>query len=440
MADAGPVVLGLDVGTTGTKAVVVDESGAEVGRAAVPTPFTCGERVEMDVDALRGCVAEVLGALGGVRARVAGVGVAGLAESGAPLDRSGRPLAPIVGWHDPRGQEAVDELERRLGPDLELRIGQRLRPILTAAKLGWLVEHGLAGAVRWLGVPELVVHALTGAEATERSLAARTGCYDVGALEWMPEVGHVLGFDVSVFPPIERAGAVVGRTSEAGARWSGLPAGIPVTLAGHDHLTGMVGAGVGPGEVGNSVGTAETLVARWATLPDVAAAGPVRVAVTLHPDGESWAALVSAVRSGVVLEAAVRRLGLPPAELDAAAAGASPADVGDAVDRLLAGEEAELDRDRAGEVWAGLLRALAGRTADAYRRLEQVLGPADKVVVFGGGSVSDPWLKAKEAALPVPLRRAPVTDAVGRGAALYGGVAAGWWPAPVGAQRGPSQD
>lgn len=430
MTDAGPVLLGLDVGTTGTKAVLVDESGSEVGRAAVPTPFTAGERVEMDVDALRRCVAEVLGAIGDARTGVEGVGVAGLAEAGAPLDRSGRPLAPILGWHDRRGQEAVEELARRFGPDLELRIGQPLRPILTAAKLGWLVDHGLAEAVRWLGVPELVVHALTGAEATERSLAARTGCYDVRTLEWMPEVGHALGFDVALFPPVERAGAVVGRVSRSGAQWSGLPAGIPVTLAGHDHLAGMVGAGVGPGEVGNSVGTAETLVARSPTLPDVAAAGSLRVAVTLHPDGKSWAALVSAVRSGVVLEAAARQLGRLPADLDAAAAAADPADAADAVDRLLAGEEAGLDRDRPGEVWAGLLRALAARTADAYGRLETVLGAAEKVVVFGGGSVSEPWLAAKEAALPVPLRRAPVTDAVGRGAALYGGVAAGWCPAP----------
>lgn len=430
MPSVGPLLLGIDVGTSRTKAVLVDESGGEAGRAAVATPFSTGDRVELEVDALRGCVAEVLGALGDVRNRVAAVGVAGMAESGAPLDGEGRPLAPVIGWHDPRGQDAVDELERRFGPDLARRVGQPLRPILTAAKLAWLVDHGLAtGVSRWLGVPELVVHALTGAEATERSLAARTGCYDVGRQAWMPEVGEALGFEVGIFPAVEPAGAAVGLVSAGAAAWSGLPAGIPVTLAGHDHLAGMIGAEVAHGEVANSVGTAETLVARSPTLPDAAASGPLRVAVTLHPDGQAWALLVSAVRSGVVVDAAAHRLGRSPAELDELAVpfsgGEGPSGVPWAPGSI---EGMDPPAGAPGAVWAGLLHALAGRTADAYRRLEQVAAPARGVVVFGGGSVSRPWLQAKAAALPVPVRRAPVTDAVGRGAALYAGVAAGWWP------------
>ena len=80
----------------------------------------------------------------------------------------------------------------------------------TVAKLGWLVENGLAADApagwRWLGVPELVLRALTGAEATEWSLAARTGCFDVGRREWLPEVAPAAGFDVDVFPPVHGRG------------------------------------------------------------------------------------------------------------------------------------------------------------------------------------------------------------------------------------------
>ena len=386
----------------------------------------------MEVDDLRRALGEVMDRLGDARTRVAGVGLAGMAESGAPLDRTGRPMAPVIAWHDGRGEEAVARLERKFGTDLAARVGQPLRAVMTVAKLGWLVENGVTGVVRWLGVPELGLQALTGEEATEFSLAARTGCYDVAGRRWMPEVAEALRFGIDVFPAVMPAGAAMGRVSKNGAAWSGLPEDIPVTIAGHDHLAGMVGAGVGHDEVANSVGTAETIVARTPTVPDISAALGLRVAVTVNPGGKEWAALVSAVRAGLVLEGAASALGRSLQELDGLAEGASPADVADAVDAFARGERPSLPDVGPGEVWAGLLAALADRTADAYTRLTEVVGPAAGVVVFGGGSASKPWLRAKAERLPVPVRRSTVSSAVARGAALQAGVAAGWWPTPPG--------
>ena len=111
-----------------------------------------------------------------------------MAESGAPFDVHGEPLAPVIAWHDRRGEEIAERLDDRFGVDLSGRIGQRIRYIATTAKLGWLVDDGLHGVTTWLGVPELVLHALTGAEATEHSLAARTACLDVTTAEWLPDV------------------------------------------------------------------------------------------------------------------------------------------------------------------------------------------------------------------------------------------------------------
>ena len=427
----------MDIGTTRTKAALVDTDGREVASAATGTPFTSeGERVEMDVGALRRCVGEVLDGLGEARHRVVGVGVAGMAESGAPLDASRQPLAPVIGWHDGRGEQAVSALERHFGGELALRIGQPVRTVLTAAKLGWLAEHGMSGVDRWLGVPELALHALTGAEATDFSLAARTGCYDVAERDWIPEVGEVLGFPVSVFAPLSPAGSVMGRVSAEGAAWSGLPKEVPVTVAGHDHLAGMAGAGVGREQAANSVGTAETLVVRCASVPDLSAALELGVAVTVHPGGQEWAALVSAARAGLVLRAAADRLGRPLPELDDLAGEDEPIAVsGEIVDALASGEPASLPDGTHGAIWGGLLEALAGRTADAYERLARLLGPPERVVVFGGGSASDAWLRAKAARLPVPLWRSTVADAVARGAALAGGVAAGCWPSVDGAPQ-----
>ncbi|MGH9179059.1 MAG: FGGY-family carbohydrate kinase, partial [Acidimicrobiales bacterium] len=83
-----------------------------------------------------------------------------------------------------------------------------------------------------------------------------------------------------------------------------------------------------------------------------------------------------------------------------------------------------------GEVWNGVLAALAARTLDAAGRAEQLCGPSRRLVVFGGGSRSDPWLRAKQAAGFLPVVRSGAKEAVARGAALTAGVAAGWWPAP----------
>jgi len=395
----------------------------------VPTPFGSSDgRVEMEVDALLGGLREVVGGLGGRRRDVVAVGVAGMAESGAPLDGGGRPLARIIAWHDGRGAEEVAVLERRFGDRLAGRAGQAANTKMTVVKLGWLVAHGLTGMTRWLGVPELALHALTGVEGTEHSLAARTGCYDVGAHRWMPEVAGALGFGTDVFAPVRAAGEAMGRISVAGAGWSGLPDGVPVTLAGHDHLAGMAGAGAGPGDLANSVGTAETLVGRTATLPDLAAASANRVAVTVYPRGVGWAALVGAARAGLVIESAAAALGRSPAELDRLASEAEPVDVRDVVDAFAKGDRPALPGAPPGSIWAGLLHALTARTVDGYHRLTEVVGPPDRVVVFGGGAASRPWLEAKAGALPVPVLRAPVTSAVARGAAVQAGVAAGWWP------------
>ncbi len=431
-----PLLLGVDVGSSRTKALLIDATGRERGSAVVTTPFvTTGDRTEVTVEALLGAVAELLDLLGDDRRRIAAVGVAGMAESGAPLDGAGEPLAPVIAWHDRRGEETAALLDARFGTELSRRIGQRVRYVSSAAKLGWLVDDGLRGVTTWLGVPELVLHALTGERATELSLAARTACFDVASQEWLPDVAEAAGFDVGVFPPILPAGVVMGNVTAEGAAWSGLPPGIPVTVAGHDHLAGFVGSGAGPDDLANSVGTAETVVGRSATLPDVAAAVERGGAVTVFPGGDGWAVLVSAARAGLAIERAAATLRCTPAELDAAAEahadrGALLAAPG-LLESLRSRQPPRLPTGERGAVWATLLDALATITGEAVTAVTDVLGPRERLVVFGGGSNSRPWLAAKTRHATLAVHRSTAVDAVARGAALQAGVAAGWWPTPA---------
>lgn len=427
-----PLLLGLDVGTSRIKALVLDRQGGEVASVSATTPFSApSDFTEMPVPALHAAVAEVLGHLADVLERVEAVAIAGLAESGAALDVRGRPLAPVIAWHDPRGAEVVDRLHERFGDQLDLAIGQRLRTVSSVAKLGWLIDHGIGGIDAWLGVPELLVHRFSGEYATDHSLAARTGCYDVGESRWMDEVASAAGFASSVLPRVEPAGTLLGRVSAEGSAWSGIRSGVPVALAGHDHLAGIVGCGAGSPDLVNSVGTAETVVGRSETLPDVARALDLRAAVTLQPDGRGWAVLASAARAGRVLGEAARLLGRPPEELDElAAGGTAPFDAGELLAGLQRGDDVPVPPAEPGAVWLGLLQALSQRTMGAVSRVVELLGPAPRLVVFGGGAASAPWLSAKAAAVELDLWRSTAREAPARGAALTAGAAAGWWPSP----------
>jgi sugar (pentulose or hexulose) kinase len=115
-------------------------------------------------------------------------------------------------------------------------------------------------------------------------------------------------------------------------------------------------------------------------------------------------------------------------------------DVAGAVDALASDRRFAWPEAPIGGLWAGLLAALSARTAEAYTRLAAVVGPRDRLVVFGGGRASEPWLGAKAAALAIPVVRSGVESAVARGAALYAGVAAGWWPSVAEAGSPSSQN
>ncbi|MDQ3980419.1 MAG: FGGY-family carbohydrate kinase, partial [Actinomycetota bacterium] len=107
-------------------------------------------------------------------------------------------------------------------------------------------------------------------------------------------------------------------------------------------------------------------------------------------------------------------------------------DLGPSLDRR---EDPALPEGDPGAVWATLLDALARFTADAVQRVAEVVGQAERLVVFGGGALSEPWLAAKARHLPMSVWRSPASEAVARGAAVFAGLAAGWWATPEEAPR-----
>jgi sugar (pentulose or hexulose) kinase len=431
------LLVGIDVGTTSCKAAVVRAGdGVEAAHGAVPTPWTVvpsgGELAPARLlDAALAATAEALAAA--PDGPVLGVGVTSMAETGVLLDRHGRPVAPAIAWHDARGAAEAARLAADLGAErFSARTGLPVRPLFSIAKYAWLrANHPeVAGAVRWLGVAEWVVHGLGGRQVAELSLASRTGLLDLERRAWWEEARAWVGAPPGLLAELVQAGSPAGRADGAS-----LPrlAGATLTVAGHDHLSASVGAGATrPGDLFDSSGTAEALIR--AVPPPVApadvgrlVAGNVTVGWHVLPGQH---ALLGASRAGLGLRRFLDLLGVDQqgrAELDRAAAAAPPGSSGLAV-RDVFGETATLEGIGANPapalVWRAALEAVTQRAAELRAHIESVAGPSRRLVLAGGWARSPAARSVKRAVLG-PFEWPRVTEAGARGAALLAGVAAG---------------
>ena len=239
-------VVGIDLGTTMSKALLRTPTGEQLALVEASTPWTTtpdggtetsAERfVELAADLLRRGYAR---ASIGAPLRVSAVAVAGLAESGVLLDGSGRPRTPVVAWFDRRGSKQIDSISLRnngFGPEFVRRTGLPWDSQASVAKLLWFVDGGLelTPAHRWLSMPEYVVHRLGGQLVREPSLASRTGLLDQATGSPWADGAVELGLPPTLLPTHQPHGESVGTL-----RHAGLPEGLQgaaLLVAGQDHL------------------------------------------------------------------------------------------------------------------------------------------------------------------------------------------------------------
>lgn len=265
---AGQVVIGVDIGTTSTKAVAFTEDGAAgpshgAGYALdEPSP---GHAVQ-DSDAILDAVVESL------RETVAQVGaerVEGLAFSSAMhgligLGADGRPLTPLVTWADTRARAQAERLRAGAGGlSLHRRTGTPLHPMSPLPKLVWFLEQepSLCERVRhWVGIKEYVLSRLCGVLVTDHSLASATGLLDLQRLAWDDEalaIGGVLPEQMADLVPTT---TVLDGLLPDVARRTGLRADVPVVVGAGDGPLANLGLGaVRPGVAACSIGTSGAL-------------------------------------------------------------------------------------------------------------------------------------------------------------------------------------
>jgi xylulokinase len=416
-------LVGLDIGTTGVKALALSEDGAVVGRAeeeyelSIPRPGWA----EQDPDDWVRAARTALGRLGAESGRV---GLSGQMHGLVVLDSERRVLRPAILWNDQRTAAECAEIEERIGLERLIELtGNRALPGFTAPKLLWLRRHepDVFERIAHVLLPKDYVRLKLFEElVTDVADASGTLLFDVARRRWSEEVLEALEIPAEWLLPVEESTAVAG--------------------AG-DQAAGAVGVGVvAPGPASVVLGTSGVV---FAPLPAFTPDPGGRAHVFCHAVPETWHAM------GVMLSAAgslkwFRRTFAPDVaygQLDAEAEAWAPGAEGLLFAPYLAGERTphadpdargafvglSLRHDR-GALVRAVLEGVAYGLRDSLDLLRELGVAPERARVSGGGARSELWLRIVASVLELPLERPVVEEGAAYGAALLGGVAGGVWP------------
>lgn len=430
------LLLGIDVGTTTCKAALITLDGEEIAHGARPTPWTpVPTGAEFDAlilaEAARGVVLDALAAVS--NGAVRGVGVTSMGEAGVLLDRHGTPLMRGIAWHDSRGAPESERIAREIGASEFVRhTALPIGPFWTIAKVAALRDQsgGTLRGHRWLSVAEWMVRWLGGEEVAELSLASRTGFLDVTTRDWWSTGLDWAGVSPTVMPPLVTAGTPAGRVSTIPELKEAV-----VTVAGHDQPCGAVGAGAtGSGDTLDSCGTAEAILRAIPSpvAPDTIEAAAARGLTAGCHVLPGRSALLGFFKAGVGLKRFLRMLGADDVgerrtALDREAL-VVPEGAGGLVAEGIEDDVATLTgigpEASPGALWRAAMEATARESARLVTSIDELAGRTQRLVVTGGWARSDAYRTVKRA-VQGTFDHADVAEAGARGAALFGGLAAG---------------
>jgi xylulokinase len=404
----------------------------------VPTPGTGAGLQAVALGAIREVVLES-------PHPVAAIGVASMGETGCLTAPHGEPLGDLLRWAD-GDTSTAGRVAASVGAEA-LYAATGVPAPAKSPLIHWLrlAEQGdprLADA-HWRGADALVVAALTGEAVTDHTLAARTMAYRLpGPGEPLPEAFDadllaLAGIAPDRFPRVARPGETAGRLTTQAAAALGLPAGVPVIAAGHDHAVGAWAAGARePGDAADSVGTAEALL-RVAAHVDGQRARREGMSLARTVDGRHETLLAGNPTAGALVEWAFAEL-LPGADrhdLLGRAARLADGPVQAFLLPYLRGRQSPQPDPAAaprivrlggsglpdpGATLVAVLAGLALQLAWMDAAQTGIAGPRrDDLAVLGGpGAANDAWWRLKQRVVPGVLRRVDAAEPVATGAAL----------------------
>lgn len=259
-------VMGIDVSTTATKAVLIDETGAVaavgVGEYGYETPRPMWSEQDPALwwEAAVSAITSALGSGGARSSDVKAIGLTGQMHGLVLLDPKGDVLRPAILWNDQRTAAECDEMRNRLGRDRLISItGNDALTGFTAPKILWVRnnEPDVYGRVAQILLPkDYLRHRLTGEYATDKAGAGGTSLLDLVSRDWSDEILDTLGIDPALLPRTHEGPVVTGQVTAAAAEATGLAPGTPVVAGGGDQAANAVGTGaVTEGIVSLSLGT-----------------------------------------------------------------------------------------------------------------------------------------------------------------------------------------
>jgi gluconokinase len=272
--DAGPaavptdaVVIGVDIGTTSTKAVAYDQAGSALTShsAGYPLDEPVPGYAEQNPDLIYAAVLETIREVVRSGSRpVAGLSFSTAMHSLIGLDADGRPLTPSVTWADSRASSQAERLRAAAGGlALHRRTGTPVHPMAPLPKLVWFHEQQpklFESVAYWVGIKDLVLLRLCEALVTDHSVASATGLLDIHQLECDAEALGLASITEDQLPQLVPTTTVLPGLSPSAAAATGLPADTPVVVGAGDGPLANLGLGaVKPGVAACSIGTSGAL-------------------------------------------------------------------------------------------------------------------------------------------------------------------------------------
>jgi xylulokinase len=448
---AATLVLGLDVSTTATKAILMDRAGTVLAVAAgeydfkTPHPLWAEQDPALWWEAAQQTIAEVLATTGHTGDDVAAVGAAGQMHGMVLLDHDGEVVRPAILWNDGRSAAQGDAIRDAVGRERLIAItGNDALTSYTATRMLWVREHEpevWARAQHLLLPKDYVRFMLTGEHALDVNDGAGTLLFDIESRTWSGEVVQALGLDPAMLPRTVEGPEVVGVVTDEAAAATGLRAGTPVVGGSGDQAANAVGLGaVTPGIAAMSVGTSGVVFVPTAG-PSVERDG--RLSAFCHAVPGTWHLM------GVTMSAAgslkwLRDELAPEAswdELTAKAAAVPPGAEGLLFLPYLTGERTPYADPLARGAFIGLtvrhgldhmvravLEGVAYSLKDVFALVSETApDPLLELRASGGGTNSPLWRQIIADVLGVPLSLTRTAEGVATGGAILAAVAAGWF-------------
>jgi xylulokinase len=443
--------LGIDVGTGGTRAVLVDRRGVVVASAASEHVPIHSEHIgwaEQEPEdwwrAAREAIAASLAAAGLTGAEVEAIGLTGQMHGCVMLDADGNVLRPALIWCDQRTQPECDWLEAKIGRErlIELTCNPAL-PNFTLTKLLWVRTHQpeiFARIAHVLCPKDYVRYRLTGEYAIDMQEASGTLLLDVAHRRWSQEVAEAAEIPMSWLPRLFEGPEICARISAIGACATGLAAGTPVAAGAGDQGAGAVGMGiVETGSVSATIGTSGVVFAST-NKPTMDRLG--RLHTFCHAAPGLWH--VMGVTNGAGLSLRWFRDTFAPGvsydELSAEAAKVQAGSDGLLWAPYLFGERTPHLDPEARAAFVGLtashtrahcvravMEGVAFSLRDTFSLFEELGIPVARIRLGGGGAHSPLWRQIQADVYGRPVELLAAEEGGAFGAALLAAVGVGAW-------------